>query len=320
MKRTLALIAFTAMIGPALPAVAASGISYDSVTKFAMGGDTSSLAPGNFDADFQTASQPPEQPRRGGFFGGINATISAALASAASTMAMFRAGIAERHYIAASKERTDTFNTQTATILDCQARTLTTLNLKDKTYTVVSLDQPMPSAGAGRTGRAQPPTADDTSKVAVDAKTRALGPRQIGSDATDGYQADVTMTVTRADGQTGTSQMSITEYLTKNPEHTLQCSRFGGGAGPMAALNQYAILKRAMSIKDPRFTVTSSGPALPSGRLSAFTMVTMSGSGSDSSGMPQGGSFTMMIERAHERAITTDDPVFSVPADFTKSG
>ncbi len=316
MKRALALLAFAAMLGPALPAAAASGISYDSVTKFAMGSETSGLQPGNFDADFQTASQPQqEQPRRGGLFGGISAAISAAT----SAMSMFRTGFAERHYLAGAKERTDNLNTQTATILDCQARTLTTLNLKEKTYTVVSLDQPTPPAGGGRASRGQPPVADDNSKVAIDAKTRALGPRQIGADATDGYQADVTMTVTRSDGQTGTSQMSITEYLTKNPDYTLQCSRYGGGAGPMAALNSYALLKRAMSIKDSRFTITSSGPPLPSGRLSAFTMVTMSGSGNDSSGMHQGGSFTMMIERAHERSITSDDPVFSVPADFTKT-
>jgi len=134
MKQLLGLIAFASMLATvAVPAAAATpGIAYDSVTKFAIGGDAASAQPGTFDADFQTASQPVQQQpaRTGGMFGGLNA----ALAQAAAVGNTMKNGLAERHFIAGERQRVDNVAAQTATILDCQARTLTTLDLKAKTY------------------------------------------------------------------------------------------------------------------------------------------------------------------------------------------
>ena len=83
------------------------------------------------------------------------------------------------------------------------------------------------------------------------------------------------------------------------------------------------MMQRAMAENNPRFTVTSSGPTPPHGHFSLFTVVTMGGSGAApgaNGGSPGGGppgGFASIIERGHERAIQSDDPIFSVPPYFT---
>ena len=323
MKQLLGLLATLSIVATVVPAAAASpGIAYDSVTKFAMGSDAAQ--PGTFDADFQAASQPaPQQPSRGGLFGGLNA----ALAQAASMTNMMKSGFAERHFIAGQRERVDNLAAQTATILDCQARTLATLDLKNKTYKLVSLDAPQPPPAPSRGAPAAPQAVatDDGSKIAMAITNQALGPRQIGSDATDGFQTNINMTITRPGSQSVTTQMTTTEYVVKRSDYTLACGGVASSApGPgAAALSQYAMAQRAMAMNNPRFTVTSSGPALPAGRFSVFTAITMAAAAPTSgaapaSGGPPGG-FASIIERGHERAITDDDPIFTIPADFTKT-
>lgn len=320
MKQLLGLVGLFSILATLVPAAAATpGISYDSVTKFATGSDTAQ--PGTFDADFQTASQPINQPpARGGLLGGLNAAMAQGMAMAN----MMKSGLAERHYIAGQRQRVDNLAAQTATILDCQARTLATLDLKNKTYKLVSLDAPQPPVAArGGAPAPQAVATDDGSKIAMAITNQALGPRQIGPDMADGYRSAISMTITRPNSQSVTTQMTTTEYLTKASDYTLVCGGVASGVpGPgAAALSQYAMAQRAMAMNLPRFTVTSSGPALPHGRFSLFTAITMGGSaaasGSASSGTPTG--FASIIERGHERAITDDDPIFTIPPDFTKT-
>ncbi len=125
---------------------APNGLAWDSVTKIAMNADPSTLQPGDFSADFAAASavQTPQQSG-GGFF----AQMHQAMATAQSYQQMMQTGIAERHYIAGSKERTDNLAAQTATIVDCAARTITTLDLRRKTYRVTSMDQPSAPSSSG---------------------------------------------------------------------------------------------------------------------------------------------------------------------------
>lgn len=320
MKQLLSLLGLLSIVATVVPAAAASpGIAYDSVTKFAMGGDAASTQPGTFEADFQTASQPVQQPpSRGGLFGGLNAAMAQGLAMASS----MKTGLAERHYIAGQKQRVDSLAAQTATILDCQARTLATLDLKNKTYKIVSLDapQPPPPVGRGAPPAPQPVATDDGSRIAMSVTNQALGPHQVGPDATDAYKSDIDMTITRPNSQPVTSQITTTEYLTKMSDYTLSCGGIASSApGPGAmAMSQYATMQRAMAMNNPRFTVTNSGPELPHGRFSVFTVFTMgSGAGAGNGGAPAG--FASVIERGHERAITDDDPAFTIPADFTKT-
>lgn len=328
MKQLLGLVAFASMLATvAVPAAAASpGVAYDSVTKFAIGEGAASAQPGTFDADFQTASQPVQQQpgRTGGLFGGLNA----AMAQVAAAGSMMKSGLAERHFIAGARQRVDNVAAQTATILDCQARTLTTLDLKAKTYKVVSLDQPQPVAPRSAGPPApQAVATDDGSKVAMNVTNEALGQKQIGSDLADGFRSNITMTITRPNSQTVTTQMTTTEYVINFPDATLTCGSVASGpAGPSAAaLQQYATMQRAMGENNSRFTVTNTGPTPPHGRFSLFTVLTMGGSGATpgATGVPPGGSppggFASIIERGHERAIQSDDPIFSVPPDFTKT-
>lgn len=321
MKQLLGLAGLIGILGTVVPAAAASpGIAYDSVTKFAIGSDAAAAQPGTFEADFQTASQPVQAPpARGGLFGGLNAAMAQGLAMASS----MKTGLAERHYIAGQKQRVDNLGAQTATILDCQARTLATLDLKNKTYKLVSLDAPQPPPAARREApeAPQPVATDDGSKIAMSVTNQALGPRQVGPDSTDGYRSDISMTITRPNSQPVTSQITTTEYVTKLSDYTLACGGITSSApGPgVAALSQYATMQRAMAQNNPRFSVSSSGPALPAGRFSVFTIFTMGGSGAPSgnAGAPAG--FASVIERGHERTITDDDPAFTIPADFTKT-
>ncbi len=133
---SVAAIAALVAAGPLAPARAAtSGLAFDSVTRFKMGGDARKHRPGTFDADFEQASQ-HRKPAGGG--GGMFGQMKAAMEAATSATAMFQNGIAERHYIAGARERTDDVAGQKATITDCSARTITTLDLAKKTYRVVS--------------------------------------------------------------------------------------------------------------------------------------------------------------------------------------
>jgi hypothetical protein len=325
MKQLFSVFGLLGVLATVIPAAAAPspGIAYDSVTKFVMGGDAQSTQPGTFETDFQTASQPVQQPKGGGLFGGLSASLAQGMAG----MSMFKNGLAERHYIAPPRERTDNPAAQTATILDCQARTLATLNLKNKTYTLVSIDAPQkPVAGGSRGGAPQGVPTDDGTRIAINVTNQALGKRQIGPDLADGYKSNMTMTVTKADGTSSTSQIVKTDYLIDFADYTLTCKSLAQNVpGPgSAAMAQYAMAQRAMATKNSRFSMTSSGPAIPANRFPLFTMTTMGGSGAAAgsggpSGAPAGGSFASIMERGHERAITSDDPIFSIPADFTKT-
>ena len=125
MMRLIVFVAVTALLG-VVPACAspATGISYDEVVKFTNGDAASSLKTGDFDSDFQTASRPKPRPTFGPILTSMTAT---------------------RHYIAWPKERLEEPPGQGALITDCDARTSTFLNFKNKTYTVTPVPpQPRP--------------------------------------------------------------------------------------------------------------------------------------------------------------------------------
>ena len=318
MKRLLVFVALSAMLVALAPASAApvTGMSYDEVMKFSTG-DAAAVQPGDFESDFQTASQPaPPIKGGGGMFG-----LGAAVQQAAAAMAMFKTGLATRHYIAGAKERVDYPAMQQATITDCDARTIAKLDLKNKTYTLVSLAQPKPTSVAGghSSGGSAPSTSDDGSKIAIALTNQALGPRNVAGVTTDGYQSNVAMTVTRPNGDTGTSNMGMTEYLAKMAQISLVCPAAGmlGATGPAAmGMGQYASLMRAMSLsgKNPRFTMSATGPALPTNRFAMFLVVTFSGQGRGG----QSGTLAIATQRGHTASVRSDNSIFGIPSDFTK--
>lgn len=321
MKRFARLAAATVtiltLIEPAAAPAATAGIAYDSVQKFAMGGDAGTQAePGGFASDFATASTPIVKTGKRGFLG-LNAMAEAGSAA----MSAFKNGSAERHYVAGAKYRVDTIASGEARIVDCTARTLTTLDLNKKTYKIVSLDTPESGdTSSPRTrGRGAPgPTpTDDGTKVAIAMTTRVLGPKAIDGVATTGYDAHMKMTTTRPTGESQSFDTTMTSYLSSYAEPSESCPEVAsrltarGDGANAPGMAQMALMMMALRTPkgDARFSVSNSGPAMPSEKL-ALWQHTMMG---------QGNGLAILVERGNVRSIRENDAVFSIPADFTKS-
>lgn len=313
----VATVAVSVLASPQEARGAATGLAFDSVQKFAMSGESGTPAePGSFAADFASASTTTAKPNgKRGFLG-----VGAMIAAASGAMAMVKTGTAERHYIAGAKSRVDTIATGEARIVDCTARTLTTLDLNKKTYAVVSLDAPenveTPSPRNRGRNAPEPMGTDDGTKVALAMTTRALGSRPIDGIATTGYDAKMKMTTTRPTGESQTFETTMTSYFSGYAEPRESCPELAsrmhdrGDASNAAGMAQFALAMKAMRTPkgDPRFTVSNAGPAMPAGKL-ALWQHTMLG---------QGGGFAVLIERGNVRSVSENDPIFSVPADFTK--
>jgi hypothetical protein len=314
--------AIEAVIGVALLALplgataSPSGFAWDSVTKIVQNADSASLQPGSFDADYATAAQVQLQSESGGGFMG---KIKQAMAMGKNMQQLLQNGFAQKHYLAGFKERTDDIAYQTATIVDCSARTITTLDLHAKTYRVVSMDQPSGSSssgGGGSSGSSSRPNDDDT-KVAIEVTNTALGSLQVAGQPTNGYRSDTTMTETNRSGQSQTQNAKLLGYYTSYAEPELNCSR--STHAPSAPSNPtsgqgFATASRLMQAlaggADPRVTLKQSGPPLPIGKLSMYTAVTFASRG--------GNGVALVTERGNLRPLDASDPIFSVPSDFTK--
>ncbi len=328
MRRTVALVALLALCFgfavTAAPSDAATGLAWDQVTKFSM--DGTEPVP-NFAQDWQTAAQPaPQQQQHGGMFGSMSGQINAAMAMAQS----MKTGMAERHFVAGNLSRTDNIAAQTATIIDCNARTIAYLDLAKKTYRVVPMDEPAtaPHPGSGRPEGSHSPMQDDGTRFKIAYASQALGPKPIDGVSTDGYKAAMTITITKSDGSSQTMQTNLTQYVSNYGQPTQSCpagrmamAGMSGMAGPMAAMasnaNMTHMINEAMRTPsgDQRFTMTSTGPPLPTGRLDIFSAYQFQGQNS------QGRGFATIIERGNVHPVSdTDKAIFGIPPDFTKEG
>jgi hypothetical protein len=324
MRRSVALVALFALcFGFTVttePSAAASGLAWDQVTKFSMDG---TVPEPSFAQDWQTASQPAPQQQHGGMFGGMSAQINSAMAMAQS----MKTGMAERHFVAGNLSRTDNLAAQTATIVDCSARTIMYLDLAKKTYRVVSMDQPQTAThSGGRPEGSGSPMQDDGTRFKIAYTSQALGQKPIDGVNTDGYKAAMTITITKSDGSSQTMQTNLTQYVSSYGQPSQSCpagrmamSGMPGMGGPMAAMasnaNMTHMINEAMRTPsgDQRFTMTSSGPPLPSGRLDMFSVYQFQGRNS------QGRAFATIIERGNVHPVSdTDKSIFGVPPDFTK--
>ncbi len=308
----LALIAVGVLLrSPAGAAGSPGGLAWDSVTKFAPGADASTLAPGSFDADYAAASQAQIQTKSGGLF----AAIKHAESAGSEMQTLMQSGFAERHYVAGSKERTDQVAYQTATIVDCDARTITHLDLRAKTYRVTSMDSATPEVRSSPSSVPQMSPTDTNEKIAIALTNTALGSQVVGGVPTDGFRSDMTFTQTDSSGASQTMNAQLIGYYTSrsNPEPT--CSRMvtsgsnaRAGAGMMLAASRFKQVLSSAGI-DRRVSLSQSGPALPAGNFSMYDAVTFTGNR---------GSATFVTERGNLRPIDPNDPVFSVPSDFTQ--
>lgn len=310
MKNRLALATALALCAAPLGAPAASsGLAWDSVTKMSMGADPSSLQPGSFDADYAAAASGGQSSGGGPFSHMIPAGF----------MQMMQNGMAEKHYLAGDKERTDQPATGTATILDCSARTLTTLDLKKKTYRVVSLDAPGSSSSPSKGGNGDGSFKGDDTKIAIVVTNKSLGSRQIDNQSTNGYSSQMQFTITKPSGESETHDGTLTAYYASFGMPAVQCSQgVPRNPGKMNPGQQFGMISgvaaqvmRALRTAglEQRFSVKQSGPSLPLANFAAYQAISFDA---------RGRSMTVITERGNSRPIDANDPVFSVPGDFTK--
>ncbi|HEY6487208.1 MAG TPA: hypothetical protein VIX83_12560 [Candidatus Cybelea sp.] len=311
MRSRLALAAALALsAAPSAAPAAVSGLAWDSVTKMSLGADPSSLQPGSFDADYSAAASGSQSPGGGGLFGHM---------VPAGIMALMQNGMAERHYIAGSEERTDQPAMGTATILDCGARTLTTLDLKKKTYRVVSLDQPNSSPGPAKGGNGDGSFKGDDTKIAIVITNKSLGSRQIDNQTTNGYSSQMQFTLTNSSGESETHDGNLTAYYASFGMPAVPCSPgMPSNLGKMNAGQQFGLasgvasqVMRALGTAglEKRLGVQQSGPSLPLGNFAIYQAISFD---------QRGRSMTVITERGNSRPIAAGDSVFTVPSEYTK--
>jgi hypothetical protein len=317
------LVAIVALAAGPLPAPASpNGLAWDSVTKISRNTDAASLQPGSFDQDYATAAAVPPPPESTG--GGVFGKMNQAMAMGQHLQALLQNGFAERLYVAGSKERTDQVSDQTATIVDCTARTITTLDVRKKTYRVVSMDTgSAPSSSGGTASAPQPRATDDGTRDAITIANKALGSRELAGQPTNGFSSDMSFTETKASGESQSYNGDLVGYYSRYPNPTPDCSPIGGasrntqggpnGAQALSAMTGgYARFMRALSQAglSSRVSLKQSGPPLPRGKLAMYEAATIGGG--------QRGGATFVTERGNVRSISPNDPIFSVPGDFTR--
>jgi TonB family protein len=265
------------------------GIAYDSLVRGEIGATASpSIPQSSFDDDYRTASQ-----------GRPSQTLST--------------GIAIRAYLTPSKERTDYLNVQRATIIDCAAKIVTTLDLSAKTYSVHNFDRPYPSTQA--TSLFASTFKDSKRTVAI--ATVALGPKTVKGVSADGYAVETSTTTTLASGRVMSSKTNLTAYYTETRVPQLECPKARALAiadglpfGRTTLLDP--TVRNALQGANTNTTTVRQGPRAPTDRVPIFEAYSMRLS--TPSGTPT--SSTVLMEFGHVRVIASDDPVFSIPADF----
>jgi hypothetical protein len=309
MKRLLAAGSLAIMAALPISAFADSGMAYDSVNRLVVNADPATMQPGSFDQDYATASQSAPAPSGGGLFG----KFKQAIAMGENAGAMIRNGMATRHYVAGSKSRIDMNAMGMAFITDCAARTITVLNLHDKTYRVESMDHPSVATG-NATGTSSAPAKDDGTKVAIAVQNRALGASVVGGEHTNGYRSTMSFTETKPGAQPQTQHLDMVAYYSGIRAPMPSCSRFGatGGMSPGDGMAMMAAASRVMQSLaaagiDKRFSLSQSGPPLPAGNLAMYEALFFGDKGT-----------AFVSEVGNVRPIGANDPIFSIPPDFTK--
>jgi hypothetical protein len=180
------------------------------------------------------------------------------------------------------------------------------------------MDQPAAaSSGANGSGGSVPK--DDGTKVAITIANTALGARAVGGEQTNGYRSQMTFTETKPTGESHTQDANLVGYYTPFTRPFPQCSGAGRWSGePMSPGQGIAMMAAASKLMgeltaagiDKRFSLTQSGPALPVLHFSMYEAVMFSAKNG------QGAAF--VTERGHVHPLDANDPVFSIPSDFTQ--
>ncbi len=305
-------IAAIAALSPA-PAVAQGvsipskiGLAWNSVTKTVPNADAWSLQPGDFDLDFAIASN--ENLQIVGSGGVLGYSLDQLTAMGGNAATLLKSGFAENYYATNYKARIDQPTFHRATIVDCALQTVTTLDLRAKTFDV----QPMERYGS--------PLGDNL-HLSLDLVNSALGNKRFAGIATDGYRSVVAITETKKDGDHTRSAKYIAYYTTYFNEE-LACptvdyvsnASHGDGFPSLRNVTRFANqLHQILADFAPGYhiNVSQTGPPLPDD----FPLYEAISSGFDP---PYLGNAAFVVERGNLRIIRDDDAVFKVPRDFKR--
>ncbi len=309
----------------------------------------------------QTAASPTPAPRKrgigfgaiagavlgGGGVGGIGGAVAGDVASNAMDNAMQQSlgpqfaalGASIRSFLQPHLmryayyngwERVDDVSEQTATIRKCDIGQVYRLDLAKKTYSVFDPNsEPTPAAAAPPPQRGTRPVAagapapPGTAVAAISTTVTPLGSLRIENQPTNGYASTVAFATTQSTGSCRNASASITtqDYFSPINRPLVTSCPIRRAPVPQSADEAVAPPQTTGGCR-PTMTMHSSGPSLPAGKLSLYTLVTMNASAGatpapSASGNPGIGFLT---ERGNIKSLGVPDTgLFSVPGDFTKT-
>jgi hypothetical protein len=227
-------------------------------------------------------------------------------------------------------ERVDDVAASTATIRKCDMGQVYKLDLAKKTYSIydpASEPTPAPVAAASPRGqRPQPagsPAPPGTAVADISATTKSLGALRIENQNTTGYNSTAAFSMTQATGSCRNGSASITtdEYFSALNRPAVTSCPIRRAPIPTSATE--VVAPQSTGGCKPTLTFHTGGPALPAGKLSLYTLVTMNGSGPSPAPPASPAAFGgvgFLTERGNIKTLDAADvALFSVPADFTKT-
>jgi hypothetical protein len=242
-------------------ATVTAGIAYDQVTTNPVPAKPSMLTVATFSDDFRVAAKPD-----------VEYDIT-------------------RVYVTASKARQDSAAQGYAWIVDCEAGTLTTLSLSEKTY----FTRPLEAALAEISDHA----ASDGTNVRRTAVTRALGTRRLGDISVPAYETITRVTIGENPALPGSIERLDESYFSNFAAPHLSCVDKASVYAPQPdPLSQFSKLE-------------ASGAELPD-RIALFRSSRETREIAGGSGGPG----QVATEIGHIRSISSDDAIFQVPPDF----
>jgi hypothetical protein len=228
-------------------------------------------------------------------------------------------------------ERVDDVSMQTATIRKCDIGQVYRLDLAKKTYSVSDPNsEPTPTVAAPAPARgarpssgavtAQPP---GTAVAEFSASTKALGPLRIEGQPTSGYDSTASFATTQATGSCRNGSASITtqEYLSALNRPAVTSCPIRRAPVPESAGEAVTPPQPTGGCR-PTLVFHHSGPPVPSGKLSLYTLVTMNVAASPAPASTAAGAagIGFLTERGNLKSLGTNDAaLFSVPSDYTKT-
>ena len=215
-------------------------------------------------------------------------------------------GTPERHYVTATKWRSQILGGHPDTIVDSEARTVTTIEHRTKSYRIDPIgERPTRNEYARRVlaGFVSP---------AVTVISQDTGERRVYGYPAQGYEYQAKIATT-AGGRERDSAVNVKKYLSPYPR-----TRMSVGDVPVifpygfsAMLDATDALILVAQTGELGSSLTFSGPPIPL-TLSYYEAVETFPKDPMSPG-------ARVVKRGNFRPISDDDPAFSIPPDYTRS-